>query len=209
MRTINEIVIHHAAATQHDITKILPSFDRTHKERLTDPPSINQPLGGGDYPNIAYHYIITPTEETRVRSLAVEGYHASNYQVNLQSIAICLSGNLDTENPTESQLRMLEARILKLKKEFPEIKKVSGHRHYSNKTCPGLNFPEAEIKRLDGLIRGEEEPKYTPKNWQDEFIDIMQGAGVETPPETKITEITLVQMVGIVVKICRFLIGRI
>jgi len=165
MRNINEIVVHHGAVSQHDMSKILRSFDNNHKKRLTTPPNIRQPLGGGDTPHIAYHYIITPDETRSARSLAIEGYHASNYKVNLESIGICLSGNFDVEKPTDSQVSQLHDLIRKLKQEFPDIKKVTGHRNYAAKSCPGRNFTDAMIAECNDVLlsRNQELPEWKEK----------------------------------------------
>lgn len=191
MRDITEIDIHHAAVTQHDIDKILPSFDRNHKERLTDPSNVRQPLGGGDYPNIAYHYIITPKETTRVRSLAVEGYHAGNYAANLRGVGICLSGNFDVEKPTESQMVQLEELVLKLKSEFPKINKVRGHRYYSAKSCPGLNFTNEMIDHFNDLVNGRAEPRYKKKEeTKKEYLEGVPYWGHETIENAKRNDVS-------------------
>lgn len=178
MRTINEIVVHHSITPRdQDVKRAAASFNRTHKKRLHDGQRIPQPLGGTDWPHIAYHYIIGGDGTVlSTRNLSVLGYHASNWRVNQESIGICLTGNFDKEEPSQNQLDALEDLIKGLKEEFPAIKKISGHRHYASKTCPGKNFTDDMIADLN-----EEKSKWQP--YEQAAIDFAVQHGFIKHPE--------------------------
>jgi N-acetyl-anhydromuramyl-L-alanine amidase AmpD len=152
MRHINEIVIHHSVTPRNlSLERSVVSFNATHKVRLYQ--KYQQPLGGTDTPYIAYHYVVSEDgRHQATRQLSTMGYHASNWKVNQQSIGICLTGNFDTEKPSEAQLATLAELIKGLKLEFPDIVKVSGHRHYASKSCPGKNFTDEMIEDFNKLL---------------------------------------------------------
>lgn len=160
MRTINEIVVHHSAVAQSiPMINLLKSFNNNHKIRLHD--RYKQPVSRSEYPHIAYHCIISKDDWRWVRDFDLPGYHASNYRVNLESVGICVNGSFDVDTPNQYQLKELEQRILDLKKNFPTITKVSAHRDYANKVCPGDNMTQDIIDHLDKLVRGETHTIYT------------------------------------------------
>jgi len=156
MREITKIVIHHSLTPRdQDIETAMASFDRNHKVRLYE--EYQQPISNSEYKYIAYHYCIGGDGTVRAgRSLDVPGYHASNYAVNLESIGICLLGNFDKERPTKEQIEALKNLVKDMKREFPAIDEVSGHRDYASKSCPGDNFDQDIIDDLNKLLNGEE-----------------------------------------------------
>lgn len=155
MRQITEIVVHHSD-TSKDLTleKAVKSFNDNHYRRLYKP--YKQPLSGVDGSDyIAYHILIDKDgKERRTRLDKKVGYHASNLDANNRSVGICLIGDFDTEPPTTAQLRTLERIIAEYKAKY-SIEKVSGHRHYAKKSCPGNFFTD---DMLEALSRDVEPP---------------------------------------------------
>lgn len=134
MRTINYIVIHHAAVDQPDLQKMIKSINNSHKQRLHD--KINW-----FWYYIAYHYVIwVDWKIVPTRPLSEIWYHASNYKVNKESIWIMLSWNLDKHEPTKEQMEALINFTLQLLEEYPDAK-VCYHKDFAKKTCPGNKFP--------------------------------------------------------------------
>lgn len=150
MRKITKICVHHSL-TPRDlaIEKSLSSFNNSHRLRLT-----GMTHSGTNWPHIAYHYIISGEGDVvETRLLEKIGWHASNWNVNRESIGICLTGNFDVEAPSKEQRAQLERLIRKLKKQFPAIESVHGHREFARKTCPGANFTDEYIRELNGLLK--------------------------------------------------------
>lgn len=143
MRTITSEIVHHSA-TPRDLAKnkTITSFNKTHKERLH---AKKNKLGY----HIAYHYLIfSDGEILQTRGIDEIGYHASNWEVNKESISVCLIGNFDEEKPTEAQLNSLKKLSLELKEKY-KLKNVFGHRHIiSYKSCPGINISDEFIYTL-------------------------------------------------------------
>ena len=75
-----------------------------------------------------------------------EGAHTKGR--NLDSIGICLEGNLDIELPTPNQMTSLKALILQKMTEYAILPdQVFGHRKFASyKTCPGRNISDADIR---------------------------------------------------------------
>lgn len=207
---IDEVVVHHAAVPQLvTLGNALKSFNRTHKARLHDAiPNWPQPISSGPYPHIAYNAIIDQFGNIGVaRSFDDMGYHASNIKVNRKSIGVCLIGNFDSETPTEAQYEALEKYVIETKKKIPTLKKVSAHRHYARKTCPGTNFPESHIEHLDRLVKGEVAPMMNdesilekPPQWAASFVDRAIEGGVTTDLMQDFGDLPGYQVLGIMQK---------
>jgi N-acetyl-anhydromuramyl-L-alanine amidase AmpD len=130
------IVLHHSATHGGSAA----AFERNHRARL-----------GG----LAYHFIIGNGSGTgdgvvevgyRWRD-QIPGPHTKNQDVNLESIAICLVGDLGTGAPTKKQLSALLDLLEKLCREGrirPE--QVRCHKEVDPETvCPGRGLP------MDGI----------------------------------------------------------
>lgn len=155
MRTIDKIVIHHAAVTYDlDPIKTLASFEKTHKERLG---SLGQPVSDLPYGNVAYHYVIAKYGNiTACRAIKDIGYHASNWEVNKESIGICLMGDFDKETPTNVQYGQLRYLINTIKKEYNVT--VHLHKEYDKKkTCPGKHF---DINQLSKSVMTQQDKEH-------------------------------------------------
>ena len=138
MRNINEIIIHHSA-TKDSGTVSWGAIRRYHTKECA-------------WKDIGYHFgielvadVVASQYEILVgRSLALAGAHATGH--NAHSIGICCVGDFDAVKPPKEQLEKLEWLIGELKAFFPSITKVSFHRDYANKTCPGKLFTKKLIE---------------------------------------------------------------
>jgi len=142
------IVIHHSATHGGSAA----AFERNHRTRL-----------GG----LAYHFIIgngsgTPDGVVEVGYRwrdQIPGPHTKNQDVNLESIAICLVGDLETGAPSKKQMTALLDLLEKLCREgrIP-AERIRSHREVDNETlCPGRGLPiqgirEAVARRLPGIV---------------------------------------------------------
>jgi hypothetical protein len=138
------IVLHHSATHGGSAA----AFERSHRPRL-----------GG----LAYHFIVgngsgTPdgTVEIGYRWRdQIPGPHTKNQAVNLESIAICLVGDLEAGTPTKKQMAALLDLLEKLCREAQiPAERIRSHREVDNETlCPGRGLPidgirEAMARRL-------------------------------------------------------------
>jgi len=169
MRKINKIVIHHSY-TGRDIplAQSLRSFNRTHHERLVK--GAGMPLSKiGSVDSIAYHYVIAGNGDyAATRQLSDIGYHASNWQVNKESIGICITGNFDEEYPTEEQYKTL-FRIIG----GDRFKGCTIHTHHEfkpSKSCPGKNVDMNRIKNYLNKL------SLNNKNMDDSQKQLVQAA---------------------------------
>lgn len=149
-RNITEVVIHHSVTpASQTLAKSLASFDANHK-RLT---AQGQPESGTEWRNIGYHYVVHATEGVANSRLDhIIGYHASNWEANKRSIGICLVGNFDQEYPSEAHIRAVSDLIKGLVGRYPNVNKVSAHREYSKKSCPGKNISDMIIESFQKLV---------------------------------------------------------
>jgi hypothetical protein len=138
------IVLHHSATHGGSAA----AFERNHRTRL-----------GG----LAYHFIIgngsgTPDGVVEVGYRwrdQIPGPHTKNQDVNLESIAICLVGDLETGAPSKKQMAALLDLLEKLCREgrIP-AERIRSHREVDHETlCPGRGLPiqgirEAVARRL-------------------------------------------------------------
>ena len=77
-----------------------------------------------------------------------EGAHCKGR--NNDSIGICLEGSFDETRPSQSQINAVKDLILRKMTQWAiPPNNVYGHRIYASyKSCPGLLWPESEIKKL-------------------------------------------------------------
>ena len=141
------IVIHHSATHGGSAA----AFERNHRARL-----------GG----LAYHFIIGNGSGTADGAVEtgyrwrdqIPGPHTKNQDVNLESIAICLVGDLESGTPTKKQMAALLDLLEKLCREggIP-AERIRSHREVDHETlCPGRGLPiqgirEAVARRLPAL----------------------------------------------------------
>lgn len=95
--------------------------------------------------HISYHYQIDNLGDVYQCLPETEvGYHAGNYPVNLKSIAVCLHGNFEVQEPTKKQLAALKEFITWITTKRPDLPlivkgTVKGHRDIKATACPGKN----------------------------------------------------------------------
>ena len=134
MRPINEIIIH--------CTDTPPSWGET----LTPQQQVDEirrwHVEGNGWKDIGYHYVIT-RDGTVVKGRPVDqvGAHVKNH--NTGTIGVSLVGGKggsadDTfsQHFTDAQNAALRNLIDALRRDFPAIKKISGHNEYAAKACP-------------------------------------------------------------------------
>jgi hypothetical protein len=131
------IVLHHSATHGGSAA----AFERNHRARL-----------GG----LAYHFIIG-NGSGAADGLVEVGYrwrdqipgpHTKNQDVNLESIAICLVGDLETGAPTKKQMVALLDLLEKLCREgLIPADRIRSHREVDLETlCPGKGLPMQGIR---------------------------------------------------------------
>lgn len=128
MRKIDMIVVHCTAT---------PEGKKTTVEAIR-----NQHVNVNHWKDIGYHYVIYLDGSIHTgRPVEQAGAHASGHNKN--SIGICYVGGLDKygkckDTRTDMQKESLIYLIKELKKQFPTIYKVVGHRDLPqvNKCCP-------------------------------------------------------------------------
>ena len=133
-RDIDEIIIH-CSATKEGVPFSIDQIDASHKARkFTSYIDIN-----GKTRYIGYHFVIMLDGTVQIcRPIDKIGGHASGH--NARSIGICYIGGLDSKGKvkdtrTPAQKASLITLIKDLKKRYPTIDKVIGHRD----TSPDLN----------------------------------------------------------------------
>jgi len=131
------IVIHHSATHGGSAA----AFERNHRPRL-----------GG----LAYHFVIGNGSGAADGAVEVgyrwrdqiPGPHTKNQDINLESIAICLVGDLEKEAPTKKQMAALLELLerLCLEGHIP-AERVRSHREVDPETlCPGRGLPMEGIR---------------------------------------------------------------
>lgn len=125
MRLINEIIIH-CAATKPSMDIGAEWIEKVHLKR--------------GFSSIGYHYVIKRNGLIdHGRHIAKVGAHCKGK--NRHSVGVCLVGGMSEDNKpednfTDAQFERLREVVANLKKQFLDIKKVSGHCDYSTKPCP-------------------------------------------------------------------------
>jgi hypothetical protein len=131
------IVLHHSATHGGSAA----AFERNHRARL-----------GG----LAYHFIIGNGSGAADGAVEVgyrwrdqiPGPHTKNQDVNLESIAICLVGDLEAGAPSKKQMAALLDLLEKLCREgrIP-AERIRSHREVDHETlCPGRGLPIQGIR---------------------------------------------------------------
>jgi N-acetyl-anhydromuramyl-L-alanine amidase AmpD len=131
------IILHHSATHGGSAA----AFERNHRTRL-----------GG----LAYHFVIGNGSGAADGAVEVgyrwrdqiPGPHTKNQDVNLESIAICLVGDLEKEAPTKKQLAALVELLEVLCREgHIPADRVRSHREVDPETlCPGRGLPIEGIR---------------------------------------------------------------
>jgi hypothetical protein len=99
-----------------------------------------------EYPDIAYHILVGTDGWCWARDLDIEGYHASHYPTNLDSIAICLTGNYNKMTLSPEMEGHYRAAVKAARKKVPSLVTPQGHRKTARKLCPGKNITDKFLK---------------------------------------------------------------
>lgn len=170
MRTIKKIVVHHSAG---GAAETIESVNEEHRKKDWDSgPGIAKAAKSSLGWYIQYHYfidwngVITPT-----RAHAEVGWHAGNYKINQESIAICVQGNFNNYLPNAKQANSLAKLMEELTTKY-KIKPVDviPHRLATSTTCYGTklsNFWAKQfMKPITVTILGKTEYDWTQlKDW--------------------------------------------
>lgn len=138
--TVNEIVVHHGAdARKFTLAEMKRIYQDTHYNSLYK--KFNQPrVTGADNSDIAYHILVATDGWEVARPFDYYSYHASNLKVNKESIAIVLTGNYDRDHLDPDMDKYFREAVEFAKGNLPSVVKISGHRDYATKSCPGKNI---------------------------------------------------------------------
>ena len=130
MRQIKRLILHHTASSRDNTT--LKQIDAWHKARW---PNFKSSLGFF----CGYHYVIGANWIKQTRSAQENGAHT--YGFNGDSIGICLTGNFETEQPTEKQLETLKGIIEQLRGIYKiPVENILGHKEVAATACPGSHL---------------------------------------------------------------------
>ncbi len=137
----NYIVLHHTL-TDRDTTTF-EAVNNYHKQLWNFKSALGYYIG--------YQYFITADGRVyQGRADWEPGAHTTQQNKNYDSIGICLTGNFDTQEPSQAQLNSLKNLIedLSIKHNIP-FENLKFHRDYATyKSCPGHNIPSDFYEKL-------------------------------------------------------------
>lgn len=143
MRSIDEVVIH-ASATKRDWMENEPLAKQVMEIRRWH--TAPKPKGNG-WSDIGYHFIIGRNGQIMAgRPVSRKGAHVKGH--NDTTIGVCLIGGHGAsadddfyDHFTAAQDKALQQCLDQLQKQYPTIRKITGHNQYANKGCPGFRVP--------------------------------------------------------------------
>lgn len=136
MREITEIIVH-STATPRGMNATARDIDKWHRQRGFD--------------GIGYHFVVLRNGQIQAgRAVGAVGAHCKGH--NAESIGIAYVGGLNeskqsADTRTSAQKQSLVVLIKQLLKQYPIIRKISGHRDYCNTACPSFDAT-AEYQHL-------------------------------------------------------------
>lgn len=144
------LITHHGADSRKlTLAEMKRIYQDTHYvnlyQKYDQPRSLTE---NNKFPDIAYHILVGTDGWAYARDLDIEGYHASNYPVNMNSIAICISGNYDRDQLSPEMERFYREAVAEIRSKLPSLKYCNGHRAYANKSCPGGTITNEFIKEV-------------------------------------------------------------
>lgn len=136
MREITEIIVH-STATPKGMNATAKDIDKWHR------------LKG--YACIGYHFVILKNGTIeRGRRIENVGAHCKGNNTNTIGVAYVGGLNEDKQSAdtrTGAQKIALNVLLADLVKQYPTIRKISGHRDYCNTACPSFDA-SAEYQHL-------------------------------------------------------------
>jgi len=168
-QTIGVCIHHSVYKPANNLTELKAQaklFDGWHKAKswaeTTKTPSA--------YPYISYHYLMaTDGSMLKVTDEKYVKYHAGdNFRgidsYNLHGIAVCLTGNYETDKPTEAQMKALVLFIRDVERRYKINANVRGHKQTSESAtaCPGKNIGISTSGWLKTVIANVNNSKYPP-----------------------------------------------
>lgn len=136
MRQITEIIVH-STATPKGMNATANDINRWHRQRGFD--------------EIGYHFVILRSGEIQAgRAIEKVGVHCKGH--NSDTIGVAYVGGLNenkqsADTRTGAQKISLNVLLGNLVKQYPTIRKISGHRDYCNTACPSFDA-SAEYQHL-------------------------------------------------------------
>lgn len=130
-----KMIVIHCSASKPSLDVGVTEIDQWHRKR--------------GFLKIGYHYVIRRDGTVeKGRELTEPGAHAIG--VNSKSIGICMVGGLDEKtgkpanNFTGAQWVSLESTVANMKKQFPKVTAIIGHRDIPGvkKDCPCFNVKQ-------------------------------------------------------------------
>lgn len=126
MRKIDTIVIH-CAATRAGVDIDAATIRQWHVSPVSK--------GGRGWNDIGYHFVIRLSGQVEIgRPIAVIGAHVAGF--NTGSIGVCYVGGLNgrgapADTRTPPQLHAMAVLVRELRRDFPKISRIVGHRDLS------------------------------------------------------------------------------
>jgi len=169
MRRITQIILHHSASARDTTT--IDMIKEWHKAR--------------DFPHIGYHYVITGEGETK-KTWPIEEEGFGVFGKNKYTVHVCLTGNFESERPSNNQLYALERLLKKLCKNLRlNMYDIFGHKEVAPSdhmtVCPGSNLM-AELNFIRLRIEQNKKDEWplnialeTMPNWKDRLFEQIVG----------------------------------
>jgi len=129
-------------------------------------------------------------------SMHIDLWNPKTWWINEKSIAICVSGNFENEEPTQAQINTLK-KMIAAKMKLYDITEVLGHRDINATACPGQKMYDLIHLLMPLPDWGNGEPQNT--------VNEMKKAGITTPPELGVGNIPLYQLLLLIKKYLKFL----
>lgn len=169
------LITHHGAdARLLTLAEMKRIYQDTHfvnlYKRFDQPRSTSK-----SFPDIAYHILVGTDGWCYMRDLDIEGYHASNYPVNISSIAICLTGNYDTMKLSPAMEGYYREAVRDIRSKLPSLKYYAGHRKYAAKSCPGKNITDAFIKEVFETAGKPQDTSTAKRHIADAIFSLQQA----------------------------------
>lgn len=147
IQSITTVVLHHSAVTPpvNTVTQLwerIGQFDTRHKnEAIANKWNTETPGEFGPH-WISYHFVVNGrSDSAQVQDVSYPRFHASNYPVNLVSVAICVDANTDYDWVTDDQLIEIARIIRNLETKLQKTLTITYHGDVAQPghatDCPG------------------------------------------------------------------------